>query len=354
MNEITLLRQAGPEGPDLTPDVRSAARAALLDEIAASRPRRRLPVPRRRTAFRIGAAVVGVAAAWTTAALVAGPDGGAPGGRVGEPSPPAVDPGVALVDFAMPAAPLALPTAPPGTTGPALGASGNGDTSSSYAGIADPQEGVFITVGTTPPPPIAVPEGADPLEEQTLTIGGRQARMVVMNPEYDDARTVYVDWERSPGQWVSLMGTGRFADGRELAALAEQLVEDARAVPVQVDLAPAGYTLDFVKAGGRIVRLADDSDPAMSRGLTVSVPLPAEVLPIEQAPVVVAHGAGPAEQVTVQGQGAELVRLDSGRGYTGWYLQARFPDGTAFTVEVDGDLTSQQVVQIADRVTHTP
>ncbi len=95
MNELTLLREAGPEAPVLTPAARSAARAALLAEIATSREgRRRVRAPHRRTVLRLGAALVAVAAAWTTAVVVAGPDAAAP--RPGS---------VALVDFALPAFP---------------------------------------------------------------------------------------------------------------------------------------------------------------------------------------------------------------------------------------------------------
>jgi hypothetical protein len=355
MNELTLLRDAGPEAPALSPDARSAARAALLAEIGAAGTVRGRPTarrPSRRLALRIGAGAVAVAAAWTAVA-VAVPDDSSPS-RDRPPVDGVEVDGVQLVDFDMPVAPLTLPTAPPGTTGPALGATGNGDTAMSYVGTEDPQDRVFIVVGTQPPPPIVLTEGADPVEEQTVVVGGRPARQVVMNPRYDDARTVYLDWERTAGQWVSLMGTGAFADGAELAAIAESLVEGPQTIPVQLHLAPAGYRLDVLKAGGRIVRLADVSDPATTRGLTVSVLLPEEVLPAEQAPDVVAAGAGPGQEVTVHGSPAQLFRLDPGNGYTGWFLQARFPDGTTFTVAVDGDLTAEQVVQIADGVTHTP
>lgn len=350
MNEVTLLREAGPEGPALTSAVRSAARAALLDEIGGSRTPRRRPA-RRRIALRAGAGLVAVAAAWTTAALVTAPgDGGGPAA----PPPGRVDAdGVTLVDVEMPLAPLALPVPPVGLTGPLFGAAGDGSASMSYTAADGSADRVLVNVAGAP---AALAEGAPDgsVVEATAAVGGVPARVVVMNPDLDDARTVYLEWERRPGQWVLVVGSGRFADADVLAGLGAQLVDSPQAIPVQVRLAPAGFSFDFLKAGGRVIRLADDSDPAMMRGLTVSVLLPHEVVPVEQAPAVIAYGRGPVREVTVQGQPAQLVDLDSGRGYTGWYLQARFPDGTAFTVEVDGDLTPEQVVQIAEQVTYTP
>jgi hypothetical protein len=48
------------------------------------------------------------------------------------------------------------------------------------------------------------------------------------------------------------------------------------------------------------------------------------------------------------------MRTDHGGGYTGWYLQARFPDGTVFVVQAPRMLTREQLVQIAEQVTYTP
>jgi hypothetical protein len=354
MSEITLLREAGPEGPALTPAVRSAARAALLDEIAGSRPvRRRSTVrpPHRRTALRIGAAVVGIAAAWTTAALVVGPDGAPPGDTAPPSSGAGEEDGVALVDFDMPAAPLALPLPPEGMSGPAFGAAGDG-ASMSYTGVGDPADRLLVHVAREP---VSLTEGASEgsfLEEAT-TVQELPAQVVVMNPDHDDARTVYLAWERTPGQWVLLVGSGRFADTDVLAGLGAQLVESPQAIPVQMHLAPAGYSFDFLKVGGRVIRLADDSDPAMTRGLTVAVPLPEDVVPADRLLELVPGAVGPVEEVTVQGQPAQLLHVLGGDPQD-WYLQARFPDGATFTVQAPGDLTREQLVQIADQVSHTP
>jgi hypothetical protein len=350
MNELTLLREAGPEAPALTPAARSASRAALLAEIGAGRTTRRLRLPARRRSLRLGAGLVAVAAAWATAVLVAAPgDQERPRGGV------EVD-GVTLVDFDMPVAPLAFPVPPPGTTGPAFGASGNGHTSMSYEDIEDPTGRLVVHVSRTATPMMDPLTGrAFPGED--VVVDGMPGRVTVLNPEFDDARTAYLEWERTPGQWVTLTGAGRFADGVELASLAEVLVERPQAIPVQLRLAPAGYSLDFVKEGGRIVRLADDSDPARVRGMTVHLPDPA--LPADVLAAAVA-GARSVEDLLLHGQPASLARVDSGGHYEsslvdgGWILQARFPDGTDFVLEAPRPLMQEQVLQIAEQITYTP
>jgi hypothetical protein len=355
MNDVTLLREVGPEGPALTLAARSAARAELLDEIAATRPRRRLAVrpPARRTALRLGAGLVGVAAAWTTAALVVGPDDGRPADPGAPSAQVDVDP-VALVDFDMPVARLALPAPPEGTTGPVYGGDAAGGIGMTYAGPGDPSDSVFIAVEAAPDPVVA-PETTEQ-EGQDVLVLDRPGRLTVVNAEADDARTVYLTWDRAPGQWVLLMGRGRFADGGQLTALASALVDSRTPVPVQLSLAPAGYSLDFFKDDGRIVRLVDDADPARTRGMTIRVPLATE---ISAAELQLATEAGPPEEVTVQGRPASLSAThrgfyESSLADGGWLLEAAFPDGTPFVVEAPGTLTREQVLGMAEEVSYTP
>ena len=342
MNEITLLRQAGPESPALTPDARNAARAALMAEIEGRPAARRHRVPSRRLSLRIGAAVVAVAAAWT-AAVVTGPGAGPPAGAPG---------GVTLVDFAMPAFPLSLPTAPPGTAGPLFGGDGGGGTSMSYVGTDDPVHGVTVHVGSQAPP-LGSDDSHGQVVQEAVTVADRPGRLTVMNPEFPEAQVTYLDWERVPGQWVTVTGRGRFGERDTVTALAEALVDSPQPVPLQLRLAPAGWRLDVFKENGRIVRLADDTDPEV--GLTVHVPFPDEVVPVDQWPVLVEGAAEESvEELAVLGQPAHVVRTDHGGGHEGWYLQARFPDGTVFVVQAPGNLTREQVVQVAEQVTYTP
>ena len=106
MNDITLLREAGPAAPPLQPAARSAARVALLDEIERSRTVRAGSAPGSPARGRRSASAPGVtvaAVAWTAAVVIAAPD---------ELGPP---PGsVTLVAFEMPTFPLSLDPVPAG------------------------------------------------------------------------------------------------------------------------------------------------------------------------------------------------------------------------------------------------
>jgi hypothetical protein len=121
-------------------------------------------------------------------------------------------------------------------------------------------------------------------------------------------------------------------------------------MPVQLHLAPAGYSLDVSKDDGRIIILADDTDPTTS--LVVRLLAADETDGAQTFPDVAGQSV---DEVTVQGQPAQLARTDlGGGGAQGWALRAQLPDGSAVVVEAPGDLTPDQVVQIADQVTYTP
>ena len=364
MNEIQLLRTAGPDATPLTPGTLHAARAALLAEIAAAPARADLREPasvvaarqlaeearsrggatarrrpRRAVALRIGAAVLTAAAALTTVLLVTGPDGAAP--RRDAPRD-----GVELVDFQLPAFPLTATTLPPGAGEPVFGADDSG-AAMSFPSTADPLENMSIYVGAEPPPPggsLSFP-GWVP---EDVTVNGAPAVLVLSV----DPAMASVDWERAPGQWVTIHAQGRYAERDVLLGFAAGLVDGPQEVPVQLHLAPAGYSLDVTKDDGRIIILADDADP--ERSLVIRLLAPGE------DPVPVLGGAtdappAPATEVTVQRQPAQLVRSDAGAGgRQGWVLQALLPDGSAFVVEAPGDLTEAQVVEIADQVSSTP
>lgn len=321
--------------------------------VADARQRRSNPVvsgrrrPGRRAVLRMSAAVLAVAAAWTTAVLVAGPEGAAP-----PPGGATQVEGVMLVDFDMPAFPLTLPTPPPGTAGPVFGGSGPGGASMAYTSTEDPLQFVTIGVGSQAPPPggsVGFP-GSVP---EDVTINGSPA-VIVAPSEAQDAGVASLDWERAPGQWVTVMAQGRYAERDLLMSIASSLVDTPQAMPVQLHLAPAGYSLDFFKDNGRIVRLGDDTDVYL--GLTVRLLSAEEVTSIqEQLPSVGGAQAETVEDVTVQEQPAQLARTDYGDGgKQGWVLQAQLPEGNTFVVEAPGTLTREQVVQIADQVTYAP
>lgn len=334
MNEITLIQDGGPEAGPLSDGALRTARAALLAEIEGPAGARRRPA--RRTVLRVGAAVLAAAAAVTTAVLV-GENGAGP-----QPGDGAVP--VTLVGFDLPAFPLTLPTPPPGAADPVFGGAGNGSGSMLYRSIASEEDVVSISVGAQAPPPGGSLSFPGSTSEQ-ITLDGGPALLITPSATADDAMAG-LDWERRPGQWLRLYGQGRYAQGDLLTGIATALVDVPQSAPVQLHLAPAGYRLDFFKDGGRIVRLTDDTGTDSYRGLTVRLLADGEEPP--------GDAGEQAQGVTVQGQPAELARTDLGDGGRGgWLLRASLPDGTAFAVEAPGDLTGDQVVQIADQVSYS-
>lgn len=347
MNEITLLREAGPQAPALSPAARSAARAALLAEIEG--PVRHRRTPSRRTRLRIGTAVLAVAAAWAAAVVVTTDP--APGITPTPQQGDAPAPRIELVQFDLPVAPLAFPAPPPGTTGPVFGGDGGGGLAMSYPSAGDNTDAVNVMVrsGSVDPGESGLPW------DRTVTVAGQPAQVAVLNPGDDIARMTYIEWQRTPDQQVMVHGSGRYSDVDTLTVLASSLVDSPQAVPIQLHLAPAGWTLDIFKDDGRFVRLApvDGDDPYVA--LNVRLPFAGESVPPDRLSEVVPQPLGPVETVAVQGQAAYLVPtyLPDG-GLSGWYLQARFPGGTAFVVEAPAVPTAEQVVEIADGVTYTP
>ncbi|SEL27382.1 hypothetical protein SAMN04515665_110141 [Blastococcus sp. DSM 46786] len=345
MNDLTLLREAGPEAPPLSPAARSAARAALLAEIEGPAPRRR---PRRRLVVRTGVAAVAVAAAWTAAVVIAAPEG---------PGTPATS--VTLVDFEMPTFPLSLAPEPVGMR-PAF--TGDGES----AGFAeyDSADGADrFTVGVHEDEPDWLEDGyasADVTDRREIVVDGVAADLVrgTRNVYCEDGLTVCaregfaeILWERRHDQWVLLSGEGRYGRPPELVAVAESLVDRPQRATLAAELAPAGWSVQFYKMG-RVLTLVNDSYEQQT--ITVHVPLPEDVPPLEQVRESLMGPVGPQLDVTVQGRPAALVRVDNGPRDRGWFLQAQFQDGTTFTLQVPDAFTQEQVLEFAEQVTYHP
>ncbi|WP_346620857.1 hypothetical protein [Blastococcus montanus] len=348
MNDLTLLREAGPEAPPLSPAARSAARAALLAEIEGPAPRRSR-TPRRKVALRIGLAAVTAAAAWAAAVVIAAPDG---------PGTPAES--VTLVDFRMPTFPLSLDPEPEGMR-PAF--TGDGES----AGFAefDAADGVDrFTVGVHEEAPDWWFEGSaervDVTERLEVSVEGRDADVV------RGARDVYCEdgltvcermlfaelvWERKDDQWVTMSGEGRYSRTSELVAVAESLVDRPQRATLTAELAPAGWSVQFYKMG-RVLTLVNDAYEQQT--ITVHVPLPEDVMPPDQLLDQLMGPVGPVVPVTVHGRPAQLVPVDNGPGTAGWFLQGQFEDGTTFTLQVPDAFTQDQVLEFAEQVTYHP
>lgn len=344
MNDVTLLREAGPDAPPLSSAARSAARVALLDEIDRSRSLRglvRARLPRRQTALRIGAGVTVAAVAWTAAVVIAAPD---------ELGPPPTS--VHLVAFEPPAFPLSLDPLPAGLT-PSFSADPGGVLHAGYSGTGDDTIYVRIEPGE--------PEQYDVHDTEDVTVDGRDAELVSGSintctgpgPECIDVQVPYLHlvWERRDGQWVELSGTGRYEDADGLLEVAGNLVDRPQAVPLQVHLAPAGWSVQAYK-DDRILTLVNDSYEQQT--LSVQLPLPEQVAPADELLGELMGPVGPVIPATVNGRPAQLVQIDGGPIDSGWYLQAQFTDGTTFVVQAPAAFTREEVLRFAAEVTYTP
>jgi hypothetical protein len=351
MNEITLVRDAGPEGPPLSYAARSAARAALLAEIEASttvRGRVRARPPRRRTAVRLGAVLAAVAAAWTAAVVIAAPD------PIGQPAH-----SVTLVDFRMPTFPLSLDPEPAGLR-PAFDGDGDGASIADYRD-ADGRNGFTIFVGEDEPDLEERNQGATTESVEEVRIGDRDAVLVRGSREVGcgDGFSVcgtqgftQVAWEFRDDMWVLIEGEGVYRDVDRLRSVAESLVDRPQPVTLSVGLAPAGWSVQFYKMG-RVLTLVNDAYEQQT--INVHIPLPEDVIPPDRVRSSIMGPVGPQLDVTVHGRPAQLVLCDS--GYLDqriWYLQAQFENGTTFVLQVPDAFTREQVLQFAGQVTYIP
>lgn len=339
MNEITLLREAGPEPRPLSPAALHAARAALLAEIDTTtaagghQPRR----PDRRLAVRTGIALAAAAAAVAVAVVVPSSE---------PPATPATS--VALVAFASPTFPLTLVPTPAG-----LSVSYSADPGrilhALYAS-ADDTDRIVLTVRPDEPD---LPGARD---EDNVEVQGREGTLATEDLRYGNAaggvdvvprEVLTVKWPKD--QWVELHGSGRFATRAQLVALAKTLVAEPAPVDLQVHLAPAGWSVQAYK-DDTILTLANDTFE--QQALTVSIP--SQRIPADELRSQLMGPVGPVIEVSVNGLPAQLVRVDHGGGDGGWYLQARFAGGRTFVLQAPDILTQQQVLDIAAQVTYSP
>lgn len=324
MNEFTVLRDHGPEPTTLSEDVLAKARAELLTEIRAASPSARGRHRSRRAVVIASAAAVVVAIG-----IVAT-------GGPGTPPPPAIEEPPVLVGFTMPTMPPKLDPIPDGVTGPGFTAE-PGWLAAVYRD-ADQRPGeqssaIYVKTHRDRP---GAGGGRD------TTYAGKPAVVERVGPEF---RSVSLTWERSSGQWLTLTGTGDFADEQAVRALADTLVDTDERVSLAISVAPAGWELyGFKDAGpdgdGAVTSLRDPRAP--DRVIHVSTML--DLVP--NYGDVVEGGPVPVVPVSVDGRRGELVRLAGDR----WMLQAPLPDGRAFQLQVPAGFTEQQVIELAEGV----
>jgi hypothetical protein len=352
MNDVTLLREAGPAAPPLQPAARAAARVALLDEIVRSRTvrgRARTRLPRRRMVLRIGAGVTVAAVAWTAAVVIAAPD------EVGPP------PGsVTLVAFETPSFPLSLDPVPEGLR-PAFDGSADGSFFADYRD-ATGKNGFSISVRDEEPDLEELNEfNAIGEVEDVRVVAGVEGLLVRGSHDVpcEDGQSIcgsrsftQLAWEHRDDVWLLLEGDGRYRSVERLLSVAESVVDRPQPATLRMGLAPAGWSVQFFKMG-RVLTLVDDAYEQQT--LTVHIPLPEDVSPPEELRDQLMGPIGPVMPVVVQGRPAYLVRLDSGYlDQEMWFLQAQFADGTTFTLQAPEAFTPEQVVDMADQVVYHP
>ncbi|MCZ2806869.1 hypothetical protein O2W18_17315 [Modestobacter sp. VKM Ac-2983] len=312
----------------------------------------RRPRPRRRTVLRLGAAVVALASAWTTAVLVTASDpAGSQGGGTAAPAD-----GITLAAAQEITFPVSLEPAPDGLT-PLFSQWGGVPPledepltyTADYRQTGEDGYGDGFTLSLYPDDPRetgAISEWpAEGTRVATVTVDGTEAQVAT------DGDSAALLWQRSDDWWVVVRGDGDYGDADEVVDVAESVVDRPQPIDLQFGLAPAGWTLNSLEES-RSIDLSSDVDP--EQRIKLSRYLPGFGLTIDD----VLDGMEPVqsvETVTVQGMPARLARAQPGADApVSWYVTGQFPDGSLFLLVTPDTLTAEQVLQIADEVTYTP
>jgi hypothetical protein len=393
--------RAHPPVPAETPASVLAARQLVADAHqrrggAALRGRRR---PSRKAILRVGAGVLVLAAAWTTAVVITAPGGERPPTASPEPTPSQAQPrtvgpvdppgGLTLVAAEAITFPYALDPAPKRLT-PEFVQSGGLSVppfgsepvrwGARYRSADDP--GFTFSISTADPRD--APAGQRPqdmhaddhlVESGTVPVGDAEADFVRWDLESPDCdyvpstptQTAEPDrvcsdtltelfWQRADGQCVYLWGGGdTYSQVAELAAVGASMVDRPQPVPLQVGLSPAGWSVSSYESTSNLA-LISDTDPSISNRISVSVQ---ERWRGYASPHDLMKGmaeGNPVEQVTVKGRLAELASVPDhfAENRRMWNLAAQLPDGAIFLLQAPDTLSREDVLAIAEQVTYTP
>ena len=368
----------------------------LVDDARRSRPRRR---PSRRVLVRVGAGVLAIAAAWTTAVVVDRPDGDAPPVAVPAPSrAPAelpIDPAGGLTLTAAEAVtfPYSLDPEPEGLT-PYLTRAGGLEIFGTVEPVrygaeyrsADDPGFAFSISASDPRVPVpgayeSPPYTEDEVDERgTVSVDGRPAEFLratfaepycsaaPATPTQTEApenvcsnRYAELFWQRADGRWVDLRGQGdRYGDERALVGLAESIVDRPQPVQLQFGLSPEGWAVSGYQSLSYL-QLVSAADPtSLTERIGVSLQ---ERWRGYDDPEDVLQGMTdgvPPEQVTVNGLPAALGSepdhfADPAAGRRMWNLSAQFADdGPLFLLQAPDTLTREDVLAMAEGLSYTP
>ncbi len=313
-------------------NIESAYSGIHLDEPLENVIGRGRRIRRARTARRAALALLSAAAVAVVVAVV-------PGGADGQDLAP-----IRLVSYEPPTFPLALTEVPAGlappkfSLDPAMDKTGPGVAHATYLQQDDPdsRDRVWLNVHVE-----AEPDNLGAAVGET-TVNGRDAGLY--EDSIDGSPLLTVVW-RLDEDWVTLTGSGRYADRRTVEELARSVIRRPTPVPLHLKLAPAGWEVLAYKDNS-ILTLVDPASGEPPRTLTVHLP-EKRTEPSDLARTV--EGVdGQVRQIVVHDQPAHLVPT-----HHGWYLQAALPDGAPFVLQAPKAMTADQVASVAHGVTRS-
>lgn len=163
-------------------------------------------------------------------------------------------------------------------------------------------------------------------------------------------------FQRPDGMWVQVFGEDDWATQEAVVGIGSSIVDRPQLVPLQVRLAPAGWSVSSYEDNTSLA-LISDTDPTIDNRISVSLQ---ERWRGETEPDVAPYADGnPIEQVTVNGQPGQLTSTPNGfpestPGSRMWTLQYFLPDGVLVFFTAPDLLTREQVLQIAAQVVYEP
>jgi hypothetical protein len=328
--------------------------ADAQDARTATRPRRRMPS--RKTTLRLGAALIAVAAAWTTAVIIAPADRPArPDDPIATPSGEVAAPtdGITLVAAEEITFPLSLDPAPEGLT-PTFSRVGGtayyGDQPLVFSADYSSGGADRVLVRLFPEDPRGWGDSGWSVDGEvtgTAAVDGAEAEV----RRGDGYLTLL--WERPDGRWVQVLGEGAYGRTAAAASVAGSVVDRPQPVGLQFGLAPAGWSLGGYEES-RSLDLVSNTDPGQpplrvslfggpGYGATIDDPFEGRAL------------AAPVEPATIKGLPARVALADGAEGDPDtWLVAGQLPDGPLFLLLAPPVLTREQVLEIAEQVTYTP
>jgi hypothetical protein len=163
-------------------------------------------------------------------------------------------------------------------------------------------------------------------------------------------------WQRADGTWVYLFGEGdTYSQVATLAAVGASIVDRPQPVPLQVGLAPQGWSVSGYESTSGLA-LVSDTDPSVSNRIGVDVEERWRGYRTGPDAIKGDTQGNPVEHVTVQGRPAALASVPShfADNRRMWILGAQLRGGPVIFLQAPDTLTKDDVLAIAEQVTYTP